>query len=144
MESNDRVAFAGTCSELTKRILACAFEVHSRLGAGLLENAYRDCLVHLMRKRGMSVETEVPISIQFDGISIAMAYRADVIVEGRVLLELKAMDGLQAVHNAQARTYLNHSGAEVALLLNFNVQNLVQGIRRFQRRRMTCRQSRPA
>jgi len=126
--------FAGQCSELTERILACAYDVHARLGPGLLESAYAACLVHSLRQLGLQVETEVPIGIEFDELVVPTAYRADVIVERAVLLELKATERLLAVHCAQARTYLRHSRAEVALLLNFNVARLSNGIRRFERR----------
>ena len=84
---NDK--FAGQCSELTERILACAYEVHARLGPGLLESAYGACLVHYLKKLGLHVETEVPIGIEFDELVVPTAYRADVIVERTVLLELK-------------------------------------------------------
>ena len=80
------------------------------------------------------MDTEVPIKIEFDELLIPTAYRADVIVEERVLLELKAADCLLGIHCAQARTYLKHSAAEAALLINFNVKRLSEGIRRFDRR----------
>jgi len=129
---NDK--FAGQCSELTERILACAYDVHARLGPGLLESAYGACLVHCLKKLGLHVETEVPIGIEFDDLVVPVAYRADVIVERAVLLELKATERLLGIHCAQARTYLRHSRTEVALLLNFNVARLSNGIRRFDRR----------
>ena len=120
-------------NDLTKKILSCAYEVHTRLGPGLLESTYRTCLAHCLRRVGLNVEAEVPIAISFDDLAIPAAYRADLIVDETVLLELKATDQLVAVHSAQTRTYLIHSSAAAALLINFNVQRLVQGIRRFDR-----------
>jgi GxxExxY protein len=125
--------FRGSSSELTEQILRCAFSVHSRLGPGLLESAYKQCLAHRLRCEGMKVESEVPIDIAFDGVVINTAYRADLIVEETVLLELKATERLLAIHGAQTRTYLKHSAAGVALLINFNVRSLTDGIRRFQK-----------
>jgi GxxExxY protein len=116
--------------ELTERILACAFDVHTRLGPGLLESTYRTCMVHRLRREGIAVESEVPVKIEFDGIVIGTAYRADLVVEGKVLIELKAVDNLLSVHLAQLRTYLEHSRLPVGLLLNFNVKSLKEGIRR--------------
>jgi GxxExxY protein len=117
---------------LTERILACAFEVHARLGPGLLESTYRACMVHGLGNRGLRVECEVPIPIQFDGALIDTAYRADIIVERKVLLELKAAESLLSIHLAQLRTYLEHSRVPIGLLLNFNVRSLKEGIRRLE------------
>ena len=124
--------FKGACSELTEQIIGCALDVHKRLGPGLLESAYRTCLLHRLASKGLGVKTEVPIGIKFDGVSIETAYRADLIVEEKVLLELKAAERLLPIHSAQARTYLKLSGTQVALLINFNTLNLVDGIRRLQ------------
>ena len=118
--------------EVTRRILACAFDVHARLGPGLLESTYRTCMEYRLKREGLAVRCEVPIAIDFDGARIATAYRADVIVEGKVLLELKSVEHLRSIHLAQLRTYLEHSRLHVGLLLNFNVQSLKQGIRRIE------------
>src|SRR3954462_12636232 len=112
MESDRQNKFAGRCSELTERILGCAYEVHGVLGPGLLESTYKSCLVYQLEKHGLRVQTEVPIDIEFDQLTIQAAYRADLIVDNRVLLELKATESLLALHCAQARTYLNHSIAD--------------------------------
>ena len=130
---NGRTPFRGGYSELTERILGCAFAIHARLGPGLLESAYKACLLHRLRSDGLQVESEVPISIELDGITIDTAYRADLIVDDKVLLELKATEHLLSIHCAQTRTYLKHSRAEIALLINFNVKSLVEGIRRVHR-----------
>jgi GxxExxY protein len=117
--------------QLTDRILACAIDVHRELGPGLLESAYRVCLVHRLRIEGLSVEEEAPIPINFRGRSLESAYRADLIVEGAVLLELKAVEALVPIHDAQILTYLKLLKLRVGLLLNFNVTHLGKGIRRF-------------
>ena len=126
----ESMKFSGACSELTEQIIGCALEVHARLGPGLLESAYKACLLHRLLSKGLQVAPEVPVGIQYDGICIDTAYRADLIVEGKVLLELKSAERLLPIHRAQTRTYLKLSGAEVALLINFNVLNLLDGIRR--------------
>jgi len=117
---------------ITERILRCAFDVHARLGPGLLESTYRTCLVHRLRRRNFAVACEVPISIEFDGELIATAYRADIVVDDIVLIELKSVECVQSVHLAQLRTYLEHSRIPVGLLLNFNVRSLKEGIRRLE------------
>jgi GxxExxY protein len=118
---------------LTFKILACAIDVHRDLGPGLLENAYRVCFVERLRKEGLSVRQEVPISIKYKDLVIDVAFRADVIVEDSVLLELKAVDELLPVHGAQVLTYLKFMGMRVGLLLNFNAKNLMKSMRRYVR-----------
>jgi GxxExxY protein len=124
--------------ELTQRVLACAFDVHARLGPGLLESAYRACLVRRLVREGVQVQCEMPISIRFDGEVVGTAYRADVSVEQEVLLELKAVEKVLSIHLAQLRTYLEHAQLNVGLLLNFNVMSLKDGIRRIDRRYPAC------
>ncbi len=114
--------------ELTQRIIAALIEVHSHLGAGLLESSYEECLSHELMVRKMAFERQVPIKLVYKGVVIDCAYRADMIVEGRVLLELKSVDQLAPIHEAQLISYLKISGIRVGLLVNFNVQRLVDGI----------------
>jgi len=125
-------------AHLTERILACAFDVHTRVGPGLLESTYKVCLLHRLAREGLTAEDEVPIAIEFDGQAIGTGYRADVVVEKKVLLELKAVDALLPIHVVQALTYLKHSKLDVALLINFNVQSLRQGIRRLYNPTRPC------
>ena len=115
------------------RILACAIDVHRVLGPGMLESAYRTCLLHRLRMEGIAVKREEPVTIEFRGLMIESAYRADVIVEDAVLLELKSVDALLPVHEAQILTYLKFLKLLVGLLLNFNVTSLSKGMRRFVR-----------
>src|SRR5258706_8466303 len=98
---DSRTTFRGSCSELTERILGCAFAIHARLGPGLLESTYKACLLHRLKLEGMEVECEVPIGIEFDGITIDTAYRADLIIEKKVLLELKVAERVLSIHCAQ-------------------------------------------
>ena len=116
---------------LSRRILASAIRVHRRLGPGLLESTYRACLTRQLQLDGLAHETESPIDIAYEGLEISGAYRADIIVEGLVLLELKAVEAILPIHQAQVLTYLRLSGLHVGLLLNFNVPRLKDGIRRF-------------
>ena len=118
-------------SELSGRILSSAIRVHRTLGPGLLENAYRACLVRQLGLDGLACREEVPVPLSYRGIEVADAYRADIIVERSILLELKAVERLSRVHEAQVLTYLRWSGLRVGLLLNFNAVRLKDGIRRF-------------
>jgi GxxExxY protein len=117
-------------SDVTNRIIGSALAVHRALGPGLLEGAYRACLAHRLRSDGLEVRHEVPIPLQFDGIELDVSYRADLIVENKVLLELKAIQQLGPLHESQLLTYMRLSGIRVGLLLNFNVTRLRSGIHR--------------
>ena len=118
---------------VTRRILSAAIEVHRHLGPGLLESTYRTCLVREMAGSGLQVRIEAPVPIQYRDARIDIAYRADLIVEDAVLVELKAVEKILPIHQAQTLTYLKHSKLRVGLLLNFNVILLKHGIRRFIR-----------
>jgi GxxExxY protein len=117
-------------SELTQRIIGSSLAVHRALGPGLLEGAYRACLAHKLRVDGLQVQQEVPIPVRFEGVELDISYRADLIVEEKVLLELKAVQQLGPLHESQLLTYLKLSGLRVGLLLNFNVMRLRSGIHR--------------
>ena len=118
-------------ADLTQDILGCAIEVHRNLGPGLLENAYRVCLRDELAAHGLPCKQEVPISIRYKERMLETGYRADMIVDGRIMLELKAVDELLPIHEAQLLTYLRLSQLRVGLLINFNVRMLKHGIRRF-------------
>jgi len=117
-------------SDLTDRIIGSALVVHRALGPGLLEGAYRACLAHRLRSDGLEVQQEVPIPLKFEAVELDISYRADLIVEGKVLLELKAVQQIGPLHESQPLTYLKLSGIRVGLLLNFNVSRLRAGIHR--------------
>jgi GxxExxY protein len=116
---------------LTGRIIAAAIEVHRNLGPGLLESAYRTCLIDELRAAGLSVRHEVALPIEYKGRRIEGAYRADLVVEDAVLIELKAVDHVLPIHQAQTLTYVRLGRLPVGLLLNFNVPRLKDGIHRF-------------
>ncbi|HJV90031.1 MAG TPA: GxxExxY protein [Holophagaceae bacterium] len=104
---------------LTERILGCAIQVQRKLGPGLLESTYQACLAHELRKAGISVESEVMLDLQYDELLIERAYRLDLLIEGKVVVELKTLDRLLDVHQAQLQTYLRFSNHRLGLLLNF-------------------------
>lgn len=117
-------------SEITDRVIDSAIYVHRCLGPGLLESAYQRCLAHHLRKRGFRIEEEVPLDLSFDELKVSGAYKIDMIVENAVLLELKAVENLGAIHIAQAITYLKFSGLRTGLILNFNSILLRNGLKR--------------
>jgi GxxExxY protein len=121
--------------QITGKIIAAAMKVHTALGPGLLESVYRTCLQHELTKEGLKVESEVWLPIRYDTLAIPGAYRADLIVEELVVVELKAVEQILQLHKAQLLSYLTLSGKPVGLLLNFNVVHLRNGITRLINRR---------
>ena len=115
---------------LTHEIIGAAIEVHRHLGPGLLESAYRECLCWELWRRGSAVERERALPLLYKGTQVDASYRVDLIVEGRVLVEVKAIERLAPIHTAQVITYLRLSGLHVGLLINFNVRVLKEGITR--------------
>ena len=115
---------------LTRKIIGCAIEVHRALGPGLLESAYRGCLMRELELAGLSAQQEVRIAFEYKGSPIECLYRADLVIEGTVLAELKAVDELLPIHKMQLLTYLKLTKLPVGLLLNFNEPVLRQGVRR--------------
>ena len=113
---------------LTSQIIGAGIEVHRHLGPGLLESAYRECLCCELQLRGLVVQKERVVPLTYKGVRIDVGYRADLIVDERVLVELKALDKLAPIHTSQAVTYLRLSGLRVGLLMNFNVPLLRDGI----------------
>ena len=105
-------------------------KVHSTLGPGLLEAAYEACLVHELRKRGRRVLNQLPLPVLYDGVSIELGYRIDLLVDDTLVVELKAITKLQPVHEAQLLSYLRLSGHQLGLLINFHVPHLRDGIKR--------------
>ena len=114
--------------ELTEQIIGAAIEVHRILGPGLLESAYEACLCYELGLRGLKYERQVDLPLMYKDLDVPVGYREDVIVEGAVLVELKAVERVLAVHEAQLLTYLRLSAIRVGLLLNFNVPVLKDGI----------------
>ncbi len=115
---------------LTGNILGAAYRVHTVLGMGLLESVYAKALTYELRKRGMAVATEVAIPVLYDGIDLGLQFRADIIVEGRMILELKSVQALAPIHSKQLLNYLKLTKLPVGLLLNFNTPSLRDQIER--------------
>jgi GxxExxY protein len=120
-------------NEITRRILRGGFKVHSAFGPGLFEKTYHLCMFHELKKDGLHVESEVVLPVIYDDIKIDAAYRVDLRVANKVLVEIKAVEKLTDVHTAQMLTYLQLSGIRVGLILNFNEVHLIDGIRRIMR-----------
>ena len=115
---------------LTEKIIGAAIEVHKVLGPGLLESAYEGCLAHELSIANMSFERQLALPVTYKSFELDCGYRIDFLVEGTVVLELKAVEGLQRIHEAQLLTYLKLGGWPIGLLINFNVPVLKSGIKR--------------
>jgi GxxExxY protein len=117
-------------NDLTKTIIGAAIEVHRALGPGLLESAYEECLCEELNLRGIAFERQKPLPVKYKGKQLDCGYRLDLLVANAVVLELKAVDTLAPIHDAQLLTYLRLGGWKVGLLINFNVPVLREGIHR--------------
>jgi len=117
-------------NRLSREAIGAAIEVHGTFGPGLLESAYENCLSWELRQRGIAVEYQVPVPIRYKGVTLDEGYRIDLLVEGKLLLELKSIDKVQPIHTAQVLTYLKMTGLKMALILNFNVLLMRSGIKR--------------
>ena len=115
---------------LTERIIGCGIEVHKTLGAGLLESVYRECLGIELKRAGLRVQTERCVKLNYKGIAINSNLRLDLVVEGLVVVELKAVETLHPIYQSQVITYLKLGGFPAGLVMNFNVGSLKWGIRR--------------
>lgn len=116
--------------DLTYRIIGLAMRVHSRLGPGLLESVYHHCLCHELSRADIPFNQQVRLPIHYDNIEIESGYRADIVVRGEVILELKAVELVSPLHEAQLLTYMRLSSCRAGLLINFNTVSLTDGIRR--------------
>jgi GxxExxY protein len=117
-------------NQLTEQIIGAAIEVHREKGPGLLESAYESCLAHELSLRGISCARQVAIPLNYKGVIIDIAFRADMVVEQSVLVELKAVEAVLPVHKAQVLSYIRETGHRVGLLINFHVPRLVDGVTR--------------
>lgn len=115
---------------LTEKIIEACIEVHKELGPGLLESVYEVCTIAVLKKKGLLVESQVKLPVFFKGEQLEKDFIIDILVENRIILELKAVEGILPIHEAQLVTYLKLSDKRLGLLINFNVPLLVQGIRR--------------
>ncbi len=119
---NDEVIF--------KKVLDSCFRIHTKLGPGLLESAYEECLCYALRENGLFVEKQKPIPLLYEGVKLEVGYRLDILVNQRIIVEIKSVEALTDVHLAQILTYLKLSGLNLGLLINFNVSALKNGIKR--------------
>jgi len=119
-----------TENELATIIVDAAYKIHTLVGPGLLESAYQAMLVHELKKRGLQVETEVPVPVFYDGIQLELGFRADVIVENKVIIELKSVEKVLPVHSKQLLTYLRMADKKLGLLINFSEALIKSGITR--------------
>jgi GxxExxY protein len=117
-------------NKITERIIGAAIEVHRHLGPGLLESTYQSCLAKEMSLLGLDFEQEKPLPLEYKGLKLNCGYRMDFLVEQSVIVELKSVDKLLPIHEAQMLTYLRLSKCKIGLLINFNVPILKQGIKR--------------
>ncbi len=117
-------------SHLTEIIIGCAIKVHRKFGPGLLESAYQECLFYELKKAGLNVQKEKPMPIIYDEVKLDHGYRIDLLVENKVVVELKTVEGFTDVHTAQVLTYLKLGNYRLGLLINFNVTLLKNGIKR--------------
>jgi GxxExxY protein len=117
-------------NDITYKIIGCAYKVHSALGPGLLESTYEVCLTHELLKEGLKVEQQKILPILYDGIKLDGGYRIDLLVQDKVVVEIKSVEAIAEIHKAQVLTYLKLSGNEVGLLINFNILDMKKGITR--------------
>jgi GxxExxY protein len=116
--------------QLTEIIIGVAIKVHTNLGPGLLESAYKECLFYELQKEGLKVEKEKPMPLVYDDVKLEIGYRIDLFVENKIVIEVKTVEALNDVHLAQILTYLKLSGSKIGLLINFNVTKLKDGLKR--------------
>ena len=119
-----------TENQLSEKIIGCAIQVHKSLGPGLLESAYEECLFYELKQLGLFVEKQKPLPLIYKDVKLDIGYRLDLLVEKKVIVELKSVEALNDVHIAQMIIYLKLSGCKLGLLINFNVLRLVDGLKR--------------
>jgi GxxExxY protein len=118
-------------SELSNRVIGCAIEVHRVLGPGLLESTYEQCLAHELELSGIQFFLQHPLPVDYKGLRLDCGYRVDVLVENEIILELKSVEQLSGIHEAQLLTYLKLAGIRQGFLINFNVKRLKNGLKSF-------------
>jgi GxxExxY protein len=117
-------------NQTTEAIIGAAIEVHKHLGPGLLESAYEECLCHELNLRNIQSQRQVPLPVVYKGTKLDCGYRIDLLVKDEVVVELKTVEGILPIHEAQAPTYMRLGGWRVGLIINFNVPIVVKGIKR--------------
>jgi GxxExxY protein len=127
---NRRDAETQSFNELTERVIGACIEIHRALGPGLLESAYEECLCYELSQAAIKFERQQPLPVHYKDVKLDCGYRLDLVVEEKIIIELKAVESLLPIHEAQLLTYLKLSGITLGLLINFNVAMLKQGIKR--------------
>ena len=117
--------------ELSREIMDCAYKVHTFLGPGLLESSYEECLYYELTSRKIFVQKQVPMPLTYNDVILDTGYRLDLIIENKAIIEIKSIDSLAPIHTAQILTYLKLSECNLGFLINFNVQSLKDGIKRY-------------
>ena len=117
-------------NQLTGKVIGAAIEVHKTLGPGLLESVYEECLCHELTLLKIAFDRQKELPVEYKGLKLSIGYRIDILVQDQLILELKACDAIQPIHEAQLLTYLKLSGIKYGLLINFNTPILKDGIKR--------------
>jgi GxxExxY protein len=119
-------------NQITEKIIGCAIEVHKHLGPGLLESAYEECMVFELQKAGLNIEIQKAVPVIYKEIKLDCGYKVDILVENTVVIELKAVEAINPVHEAQILTYMKFAQKPIGLLINFNVILLKLGLKRYK------------
>jgi GxxExxY protein len=127
---NRRDAETQSFSEITERVIGACIEIHRQIGPGLLESAYEECLCYELAQLGIHFERQKTLPVKYKSVRLDCGYRLDLVVENRIIIELKAVENILPIHEAQLLTYLKLSGFTLGLLINFNVPVLKNGIKR--------------
>lgn len=117
--------------ELSKKVIGCAIEVHRVLGPGLLESTYEQCMAYELQQAGISFKIQHPLPVEYKGTRLECGYRVDMLIHDKLILELKSVEDIKAIHEAQLLTYMKLSRVKIGLLINFNVRLLKSGVKRF-------------
>lgn len=116
----------------TEKVIGCAIDVHRTLGPGLLETAYQQCLAYELKQNSIPFQLEYPMPVEYKGVRLDCGYRIDILLDDRLILELKAVEEIRGIHKAQLLTYMKLAQIDTGLLINFNVLKLFDGIQRFK------------
>lgn len=119
-------------NQITEKIIGCAIEVHKNIGQGLLESAYEECLSYELINNGLKINRQVAVPVIYKDIKLECGYRIDILVENTVIVELKSIEALAPIHEAQILTYMKFANKSIGLLINFNVTLLKNGIKRYK------------
>jgi GxxExxY protein len=117
--------------DLSNRVIGCAIEVHRHLGPGLLESAYEQCMAHELSRNGITYQLQHPQPVQYKDVRLDCGYRIDLLVQNALIVEIKSVEEIKGIHEAQLLTYMKLAGIKVGLLINFNKTTLKDGVRRF-------------